>query len=260
MSTITMDVIKELRETTGVSVMQCKRALEEAGGDVEKALIILRKQSGAAALKKADRSAADGLVVIKEKGNEAVLLVLNCETDFVAKNVDFIALSENIADYALEHSLEETKEYAQAPIAEAIQKIGENIQLGSIQKVSGEVLGSYVHNGKNGALVVLSAGNTNLAKDIAMHVSAMRPTFITREEVTEADTEKAKEVFRAEVEENGAGKPEEIKEKMLQGKLDSFIKEQVLMEQFFIKDPSKTIAQLLKEANATIVMIEKYSI
>ncbi len=168
--------IKELRDATGISVMQCKKALEEAGGDMEKALIILRKKGAEAAGKKADRALGAGAVgsYVHNTHEVAALVVLSCETDFVAKNEEFIAL----------------------------------------------------------------------ARDLAMQVAATRPTFITRSEITESDTAKAKEVFAAEVKD----KPADLQEKILAGKLDAYFKEQVLMEQDYIKDPTRTIADLLSGA------------
>ncbi len=168
--------LKELRDATGISVMQCKKALEEAGGDMEKALIILRKKGAEAAGKKADRALGAGAVgsYVHNTHEVAALVLLSCETDFVSKNEEFVAL----------------------------------------------------------------------ARDLAMQVAATRPKFIARTEITDADTAKAKEVFAEEVK----GKPEDLQEKILQGKLDSYFKEQVLMEQDYIKDPSRTIADLLSGA------------
>lgn len=253
---ITTDILKQLREQTGVSVMQCKKALEEAGGDIEKALIILKKQSSAAAAKKADRLANDGIVVVKHSGNKAVMLTLFCETDFVAKNDDFKNLADELATYALEHGVEQTKEIAPEKINLIIQKIGENIQLGNITLFEGDVIGSYVHNGKNAAIVVLEGGNVDLARDIAMHITAMKPAYVSASDISEEQKAKVLEVFDAEVRE--LDRPADIKQKMLEGKISTYFKEQTLVEQPFIKDGSKTVGQLLKENNAGVALFESY--
>lgn len=249
-----MEQVKELRDQTSVSIMQCKKALEEAGGDMEKALIILKKKSGAAAAKKADRDAKDGIIAIKEADGKAMLLTLNCETDFVAKNEDFQALAKELVEKASSEGVDAMKAASEEMIAEGIQKVGENIQLGEVVEVSGTVLGSYNHNGKNAAVVALSGGTPELAKDIAMQITAMRPAYITDAEIPQEAKDKAQELFEEELAKED--KPEEIKAKILEGKMSSYFKDQVLMSQSFIKDPSKSITQLLKEAGD--VTIESY--
>jgi len=175
---ITTEQIKELRDKTGISVMQCKRALEEAEGDKNKALAILKKNSSDIAQKKSNRDVKDGRLSIKMEGKKAVLVSLHCETDFVAKNDDFVKLLENLTNEAFSSGLEKMKTSAKEMINTIIQKTGENIQLGEAYEVAGDVLGSYVHNNKIGAIVSLTGGNAELAKDIAMHVAAMQPESI----------------------------------------------------------------------------------
>jgi len=175
---ITTEQIKELRDATGISVMQCKRALEEAEGDMKKALAILKKTSSDIALKKVGREAKDGAVTIKNKDKKAVLVALHCETDFVSRNEDFLNLLDKLGDLALSVGVEKMRANAKEMIDTVIQKTGENIQLGDAYEVSGDVLGTYVHNNKTGAIVSLEGGNAELAKDVAMHVVAMQPEGI----------------------------------------------------------------------------------
>lgn len=257
---ITTEQVKELRDATGISVMQCKKALEEAGGDMDKALMILKKKSSDVAAKKSDRVAKDGLIVLKKDGNKAVIVVLNCETDFVSKNEDFINLANAIADKAMAEGAEAAKNAAADMISPVVQKIGENIQLAEVSEVSGTNLGAYVHSGKKGVVVALSGGDEALAKDVAMHVAAMNPKYATMEDVPEEDKKMAVEIFSKEVAESD--KPEEIKQKILKGKIDSYFKEQTLLEQPFIKNPDMTIGNLLKSGGAEIKIenILKYSL
>lgn len=255
---ITTEQIKELRDETGVSVMQCKRALEEAGGDKEKALMILKKKSSEVALKKSDRQASDGVIVSKVTNGKGIMLTLHCETDFVAKNSDFTTLANSLADKALTDGVEKMKGEAMDMINPVIQKIGENIQLGEISEVSGDVIGSYIHDGKSGTMIALTGGNADVAKDIAMHTTAMRPEYITREEIAPEMIEKAKELFKEEV--DASGKPEDIKQKMLDGKLATYFKEQTLLDQPFVKNPDITIEGLLKQNSATISKVVRMSI
>jgi elongation factor Ts len=253
---ISIEQVKELREQTGVSIMQCKKALEEAGGDFEKALIILKKKSGAAAAKRAGREAEEGTVVIKTGESKAVICTLHCETDFVAKNEDFKALAEELAEKAFTDGIEAMKENSAEAIAVGVQKVGENIKLGDVTEVTGTVVGSYNHNGKNSAVVALSGGTPELAKDIAMQITALKATYISEDEIPQEDKDKAREHFAEELEKEN--KPEDMKAKILDGKLASYFKDQVLLSQSFIKDPSKSISQLLKEAGD--VTIESYKV
>jgi len=220
---ITLEQVKELRDNTGISVMQCKRALEEAGGDINKALAILKKTSSDIALKKVNREVKDGRACIKmadlpaQAGKKAVLVSLHCETDFVARNEDFATLLENLAEKALRDGIEKMKKEAKDMIDTIIQKTGENIQLGNVYEVKGDVLGSYVHNNKIGVIVSLIGGNMELAKDIAMHVTAMKPEYTSEDETD-------------------------------------------LLNQPFIKNESETVGQLLEKVRAKIKEVKVYSI
>lgn len=246
---VTTEQLKQLREETGVSVMQCKKALEEAGGDMEKARIILKKKSGDAAAKKADRELGAGAIVTLEANGKVVMLSLLCETDFVAKNEDFINAANEIAGMASTSGADGLEDASKDMVAALIQKVGENVKLGDVIVTEATNTGFYNHNGQYAAVVSLKETNADLAKDIAMHATAMRPSYIKEEDIDETAKNNAKEIFAKEVEEQAAGKPEEMKAKILEGKIDSYFKDQVLMKQAFIKDPSKTIERLLKEAN-----------
>ncbi len=248
---ITAGLVKELRDATGVSVMQCKNALEEAEGDMEKALIILKKKSSSIAMKKADRVALDGAIVVIEDEKKALLLTLHSETDFVAKNADFVALANELAKLAWEEGVEAMKAKSIDIINPVVQKVGEKIELGKVEMIEGSTIGSYVHGGKNAVVVTLEGGSKELARDVAMHIAAMKPAFIKAEDITDEDKAKVIEVFEKEVAESD--KPEDIKKKMLDGKISTYFKEQTLMDQAFIKDPNTTIASLLKQKGATFV-------
>lgn len=255
---ITTEQIKELRDSTGISVMQCKRALEEAEGDMNKALAILKKTSSDIALKKGDREVKDGAVSIATAGGKAVLVPLHCETDFVSRNEDFTNLLKKLTDKALAEGSAKMKEGAKDLIDPIIQKTGENIQLGEVFEVSGDVLGTYVHNNKSGVIVSLEGGSSELARDIAMHITAMKPEYITESEINEESRKTMTEIFEKEV--ASIDKPEDIKKKMLDGKINTYFKEKTLTEQAFIKDGETTIGKLLEKNGAKIKEVKRYSI
>ncbi len=255
---ITTELIKELRNSTGISVMQCKRALEEAEGDMAKALAILKKTSSDIALKKADREAKDGAVMVKSGNNKSALVSLHCETDFVSRNEDFTSLLSKLTDKALTEGIEKMKENAKDLIDPIIQKTGENIQLGEAFVIEGNILGNYVHNGKSAIIVSLEGGSVELAKDIAMHIAAMKPEYISTDEISDETKKLMTEIFQKEV--ASSDKPEEIKKKMLDGKIATYFKEKTLLEQPFIKNPDETISKLLENAKAKIKEVKRYSI
>lgn len=247
---ITAELVKELRDRTGVSVMQCKNALEEAEGDMDKALIILKDKSSSVALKKGERNAKDGLILVKEGDNKTLLFTLRTETDFVAKNEDFVNLANKLADMTLLEGVEIMKEKSSEMISEVVQKVGEKIELGKIEEVSGDVVGSYIHSTKNAVVVSLSGGNKDLARDIAMHIAAMKPVYKTKEEISEEDRKKVIEVYEKEI--ASSDKPEDIKKKMLDGKINTYFSEITLMSQAYIKNPDLTIEKLLETNGAKI--------
>ncbi|MES3031903.1 MAG: translation elongation factor Ts [Patescibacteria group bacterium] len=257
-SQITTELVKELRDATGISVMQCKRALEEAEGNMKKALAILKKTSSDIALKKVSREVKDGAVVIKTKDGKAILLSLLCETDFVSRNDDFTTLLSGLGDKAISLGAEGMKKEAKDMIDPIIQKTGENIQLGDVYEVAGDVLGGYVHNNKSGVIVSLEGGNTELAKDIAMHITAMKPEYITEAEVTAETRKTMTEIFEKEI--ASVDKPADIKKKMLEGKISTYFKEKILLNQAFIKNPQDSVGSLLEKSKAKIKEVRRYSI
>ncbi len=255
---ITTELIKQLRDSTGISVMQCKRALEEAEGDMNKALAILKKTSSDIALKKIGREAKDGRVMVKSNGGKTILMALHCETDFVAKNEDFTTLLSKLCDLAVSEGVENMKGKSKDLIDPVIQKTGENIQLGDVYEIDGDVVGNYVHNNKIGVVVSLEGGNEDLAKDIAMHITAMKPEYMSESEITEESKKTITEIFEKEV--ATIDKPEDIKKKMLDGKINTYFKEKTLTNQPFIKNGDETIGMLLTKNGAKIKEIKRYSI
>jgi elongation factor Ts len=239
--------------------MQCRKALEEAQGDMEKAIILLRKKGSEMAEKKSDRTAADGRIFIKSEGGRAVVLTLHCETDFVAQNQGFIDCAEGILAATWDGGVEKGKEAAPALINDAVLKTGENIQLGSIDDYAGDVIGTYTHfNGKTAALVVMKGGTVEVAKDIAMHITAMKPVYLKSEDIKESDREAVIDVLKKEVDESG--KPEDIKAKMMEGKIAGYFKEQTLLDQSFFKQPEITIAKLASDNGGEVVSFKLYTL
>ena len=255
---VTTEQVKELRDATGISIMQCRRALEEAEGDMKKALAILKKTSGDIALKKIGREVKDGAVIVKSKENKSVLVALHCETDFVSRNEDFVNLLSALADIALLDGVEKMKASAKEMIDQVIQKTGENIQLGEAYEVTGEVIGNYVHNNKMAVVVSLEGGTSALAKDVAMHIAAMKPEYLKEEDIDGEAKKTMEEVFAKEV--AGVDKPEEIKKKILEGKISTYFKEKTLPHQVFIKNPDMTVGKLLESEKAKIKEVKRYSI
>ena len=251
-------MVKELRDATGISVMQCRKALAEADGDMKKALAILKKSSAEIALKKADREVKDGRVSVKQDGDKTVMVALHCETDFVAKNDDFVKLLEELTQMALSEGAEKMRSAAKDKIDPVIQKTGENITLGDIYEIKGPTVGSYVHNNKAAVVVSLNGGSPELAKDIAMHIAAMKPEYVSSQDIDEEAKKMMREVFEKEV--AGVDKPEDIKKKMLEGKINTYFKERTLVDQPFIKNPDETVGQLMQKNKAQVKEIKKYSI
>ena len=255
MTEITIELVKELRNQTGVSIMQCKIALEEAGGDLEKAKIALTKRSGEIAAKKGDRELGAGVVVTKD----GLILEFACETDFVANNAEFKELAQKIADIILASSLESVdgNEEISTLLSEGTQKFGERIEVVRFAKL-GENISSYVHtNNSVGAIVEFSSDiDQAFGKDIAMHITAQNPKYLAEEDIDQQERAKAEDTLREEV----ADKPAEMQDKILAGKMNSYFKERVLLTQGFIKDPSKTIKQLLEEKGVEIVRYIRYGV
>ena len=264
MSNISASQVKELREKTGLGLMDCKKALEESQGDMELAIEELRKTSGIKASKKSGRSAADGLIAIKSQDDQYFMIEVNCETDFVARDDSFVEFTSQTLDSYVsnpESSLEEIlANGAEDNREKIVQKLGENIVIRRIAKTNeSSVTGSYLHsNQKIGCIVSLEGGDESLANDIAMHASATDPMAVTPSDIPTETVEKEREIFRAQSE--GSGKPPERVEKMIEGKVAKFLSEASLTEQDFVKDPNMKISQLLKENNANILNFIRYEV
>ena len=267
---ITAALVKELRERTGAGMMECKKILTETDGDIDVAIEELRKRGAAAADKKSDRIAAEGTVVALVSGEQGVLLEVNCETDFVAKDENFVAFATNVAQTILDTgaaSVEalstETLAGADSSVEEArsalVQKIGENIQIRRFETVAGEgqTVSSYQH-GKNIGVLVKANGDDELGRDLAMHIAASKPLCISEDQIPTDQIEKEKEIFSAQAAESG--KPADIIEKMVVGRLRKFVNEVTLLGQSFVKDPDMTVEKLLKSKDAEISNFVRYEV
>jgi elongation factor Ts len=248
MAKITAAQVKELRDATGISMLKCKQSLEEANGDLEKAREILRKLGEADAAKRSEKEAGEGVIAVKAEGGKAVILQLLCETDFVAKGENFTNLAAELAEDAL--AGKDLKTESEAKIQEAIQKNGENIKIGEVEILEGEKVASYLHsNGKIGVLVSFS-GDEEIGKDIAMQIAAMNPSVLSPDEVNEDEVAKEAEIQKEILAKEG--KPAEMIEKIMEGKLKKFRDSQSLVKQAFVKDSSKTVEAFLTENNAKV--------
>jgi len=259
---VTAAQVKELRERTGAGMMECKKALVETGGDLESAIEHLRKSGLAQADKKASRIAAEGKIAlaVSADGKKAAMVEVNCETDFVAKDASFNDFADAVAANVLEHAPADVDALLQTPLGDAavedtrqalVAKIGENIQLRRfVQRSTEGLLGCYVHGGKIGVLVELTGGDEELAKDLAMHVAALNPKFVSEADVPADVVEKEKEILLAQAE--GSGKPAEIIEKMVSGRLRKQLSEITMLGQAFVKDGDVTVAKLLQQNEARV--------
>ena len=254
--TIKAQDVKELREKTGLGMMECKKALEEANGNLEEAIKNLRKSSALKAEKKASRTAVEGIIISKISENEITFVEVNCETDFVAKDENFINFCEEALKVAVdtsseENMLDEVSERMEKQRMALVQKIGENIIIRKVKKITGEVLESYIHSNKKiAAGVSLDQGSPEIAKEVAMHIAASNPIVLSPEDLDESYINSEREIFRSQVEKED--KPEEIKEKMIQGKLNKQLADVSLLKQPFVKDPSKSVEAFLSESNTKI--------
>lgn len=265
MAAITAGLVKELRERTGLGMMDCKKALVAADGDIEKAIEDLRKSSGMKAAKKAGRTAADGVVVFKsdDAGKQGMLLEVNSETDFVARDDNFLAFVGDVADKAFADKAE-TVDALMAGELEGkrealVQKIGENISVRRLVHAEGDSVGGYVHGNKRIAVSVsLQGGDVDLAKDIAMHIAAMGSQFISPDDVPADVVAKERDIYAAQAAESG--KPEEIIAKMVEGRVRKYLAEISLTEQAFVKDPDVKIGGLLKKADAKVLSFTRFEV
>lgn len=267
MATVTPGMVKELRERTGLGMMDCKKALVAADGDLEQAIEDLRRDSGLKAARKAGRTAAEGMVItrVADDGSYGVLVEINSETDFVARDDDFRQFANTVLDAAF--STRETDvgklmtDELEADREKLVQKIGENINVRRVETLeAGDgAVGDYVHsNDRIGVLVALKGGDSELARDVAMHVAAVNPMVVRSEEVPEATLKKESDILTAQAQESG--KPPEIIEKMIQGRLRKFVAEITLLEQPFVKDPDMTVSELLGKADADVTRFARFEV
>ncbi len=266
---ISASMVKELRERTGAGMMDCKKALVETDGDADAALELLRKSGQAKADKKAGRVAADGLVVIAVNGSRAAIVEINSETDFVAKDENFIAFAQAVADTALEAGTSEIEVLNNQLLADGrtvetartdlIAKVGEKISLRRVAQIDAPGhLGHYTHGARIGAVVALRGGDADLARDIAMHVAATNPDCIDADGVPADVLERERRIFSEQAEESG--KPAEIVAKMVSGRVAKFLKEITLLGQPFVKDPDVTVGKLLQSAGATVARFVRFEV
>ena len=263
MAAISASMVKELRERTGLGMMECKKALVEADGNLELAIENLRKSSGMKAAKKAGRVAADGVVRVAVNGSQGTLLEVNSETDFVARDDNFSAFADKVIAKASLAASTDVGTLMEGELEDArsalVQKIGENITVRRIEKISASVVGVYVHsNEKIGVMIGLDGGSQELAKDIAMHVAASNPMVVNPADVDPGVIEKEKEIFAAQAE--SSGKPAEIIEKMVGGRIRKFLAEISLVEQPFVKDPDQTVGQLVEAAGARVTGMVRFEV
>lgn len=267
---ITAAMVKELRERSGVGMMECKKALVEAVGDIELAIENMRKSGAAKAAKKAGRIAAEGAIVTASNATHAVLVEVNSETDFAANDDNFKRFSAAVAETALRAGVRDIATLRETAGAEGesleqlraglVAKIGENIEIRrfAVLAADGGVVQSYLHGKRIGVLVAMQGGNAELARDIAMHIAASNPVCVSEAEMPAEVLAKEREIHMAQAAQSG--KPADIVEKMVVGRLKKFIAETTLLGQNFVKDPDQTVEKLLKAAGATVTRFARYEV
>ena len=251
--------VKELREMTGVAMMDCKKALVECEGDIEKALDLLRSNSALKAEKKSSRVAADGILVVSVNEDYATLVELNSETDFAAKDANFLSFGEKVKEYVSKNKIFEASALKESSLEDdrkaLVQTIGENIQIRRVVTLEFDStmnIGIYIHSdSKLGSLVVIKDGNDEIAKDIAMHVSAFNPLCLSQDDIDKDVLEREKAIYQNQAQDSG--KPQDIMDKMVDGKIKRFLSEVSLISQNFVKDPDITVQEYLEKGGATIV-------
>ena len=263
MSQVTASLVKELRDRTGLGMMECKRALAQSEGDIDKAIEDLRKSSGMKAAKKAGRTAADGVVAFRAQGGYGLVLEVNSETDFVARDEGFQGFVNTVLDAAYGAKQTNIAELMAGDLEvqrqELVQKIGENISPRRADSIEAPVVGGYVHsNSRIAVLVGLSGGSEELAKDVAMHVAAVNPAVVNSSDMPADLVAAEKEIFAAQARESG--KPEEIIEKMIAGRVAKFLKESSLVDQPFVKDPDTTVGKLVKAEGAEVLSFIRFEV
>ncbi len=263
MAAITAALVKELRERTGEGMMDCKKALEKAGGDIEKAIDDMRASGAIKAAKKAGNVAAEGAIAVKTDGKSAVLLEVNSQTDFLALQDDFKTFVAESLEEAFAQKLTDaapliaSREAAREAL---VAKCGENVNIRRLARVEGDVVGAYLHGNKIGAVVVLKGGDVELAKNIAMHVAASNPEFLDSSEISAEAIEREKGVFLQLNADKIAGKPENIVENMINGRITKFKAEASLKEQAFVMNPEVKVGELAKKAGAEIVSFTYFKV
>ena len=265
MAEITAALVKELRERTGQGMMECKKALVAAGGDIEKAIDDMRASGAIKAAKKAGNIAAEGSIAVKVAADSkaATIIEVNSQTDFLALQDDFKAFVAASLDKAFEQKLTDAAPLIaeQESAREAlVAKCGENVNIRRLTRTEGDVVGAYLHGHRIGVLVTLKGGNAELARDIAMHIAASNPQFLDPSQVSEDAVAKEKEIFLALNADKIAGKPENIVENMVKGRISKFLAEASLVEQAFVKDPEVKVGDLAKKAGAEIVSFVRYEV
>ena len=265
MSNISASQVKELREKTGLGLMDCKKALQDANGDLDLAVEELRKTSGLKASKKSSRSAADGLIGIKSADGKSFMVEINCETDFVARDDSFNLFMKEVLEIVSTNGDKSLEELLKLGIEEKreklVQKLGENIVVRRVtaSEDNADSSGVYLHsNNKIGTIISLKGGTEEVAKDIAMHAAATDPMAISPSDIPKEVIEKEREIYRAQSEESG--KPADIIEKMIDGKIRKFLSEVSLTEQDFVKDPGLKISDILKDRNASIIGFTRFEV
>ncbi|RDB44833.1 elongation factor Ts [Halomonas sp. DQ26W] len=267
MAAISASQVKELRERTGLGMMECKKALTEADGDIEVAIENLRKSSGLKAAKKAGRTAAEGAVVtrVAEDGSYGVVVEINSETDFVARDDNFKAFADKIAGAFFAAKSEDVAAVMSGELEtvreQLVQKIGENISVrrcAVVAAAEGGLVGEYVHGGRIGVLTELKGGNSEVAKDVAMHVAAINPSVARPEDMPQEELDKEKAIILAQP--DMAGKPEQIAEKMVEGRLKKYLAENSLTEQPFVKDPNQSVAEFVKAAGGEVLGFIRFEV
>ena len=265
---ITAAQVKELRERTGAGMMDCKKALQEVDGDMEAAIELMRKSGQAKAAKKAGRVAAEGVILVKSEGNQATLVELNCETDFVARDDSFLAFGEKVINAAFaskENDVEQLKatdiggETVEKTREDLVAKIGENMNVRRVKTIEeGDTVATYTHGARIGVAVALNGGDEDLARDLCMHVAASSPQFVKPEDV-DAEVVEKERAIQVDIAMQ-SGKTKEIAEKMVEGRMRKFTGEISLTGQPFVKDPSMTVGELLKQAGADVVTFVRFEV
>lgn len=268
MSQVSAKTVKELRDRTGLGMMECKKALEEAGGDIELAIDNLRKSGQAKAAKKAGNIAADGAIIIAQTTGKALLLEVNCQTDFVAKDENFTAFANKVAELALANNTTDVEVISALPYGDGetveearialVQKIGENIQIRRAEVIEGSNLAAYRHGLRIGVVVSYEGGSEELGKSVAMQVAAFNPLAVDEESVPADILAREKDIIEAKAKESG--KPEVVIEKMITGGVQKYLNEVTLVNQPYVIDNDKKVGEVLKAENATVVSFKRLEV